>query len=241
MVVMRVLFMVLMLMVSPAGASNFVVKLSTHNLFPYSYYDDGAPMPYKADETFKGLAVDVVRCAFDKMNQPFEIYVTPWARAQHLAKKGEVDGFFAASQKDSRDKFAVISNVVAQQKWQWFWLKGQLMNINHPQFMEEGTIGGFRGANMLNWAEDVGYKRSVVTDDMEGLIQAFLKGRMDVMIANKAVAEALLAKKNQLKNVVSQTAMNKPLSVYFTKEFLQDKPDFMDHFNRGVLACRPAD
>lgn len=72
------------------------IVLATHNLSPYGSYPQQGLIKKIASNDFSGIAVDRIKCAFLKMNQPLQVLVVPWARAQYLAEKEAVDGFFAA-------------------------------------------------------------------------------------------------------------------------------------------------
>ena len=75
------------------------LKLSTHELPPYSTQGHGSP---------SGLAVDVVVCAAKRLPLSLELEFVPWARAQKHAQEGQSDGFFAASQSAERDAYASL-------------------------------------------------------------------------------------------------------------------------------------
>lgn len=78
------------LLALPASAVE-PIRIATHDQPPYG--------TYLADKSFDGVAVRVMRCVLQKMGQPFSIEVYPWERAQMLAQRGEVQGFFPATIK----------------------------------------------------------------------------------------------------------------------------------------------
>ncbi len=215
------------------------VILTTHNLYPYgSYPIDKQFQTIVADETFTGLAVDLVRCVFKKMDIPIEIQVVPWKRAQMYVKKGLADGFFAASQEDSRDEFAVKTAEIADQKWNWYLLKENPMNPNDSSFKEKASVGGFLGANMLKWMQENGYHITAMPKDTEGLLKMLLGKRVDAVMANNHVMAALLQKHGAEDKVRIFLNQDKPLYVYFSKGFLKSRPGFIERFNSLVPNCR---
>ena len=213
------------------------VILTTQNLYPYGSYPTEDRQKVVADETFKGVAVDRVRCVFKKMDIPLEIQVVPWRRAQRLVQRGLAEGFFAASQKDSRDEYAVKSAVIADQKWNWYLLKGNPLSPEDQTFKESATVGGFLGANMLEWMKEHNYNVTTTPKDTEGLLKMLLAGRVDAVMANNYVMQALLEKHKAEDRVKIYLNMNKPLSVYFSKKFLNSQPMFIDNFNNLVAEC----
>jgi len=217
-----------------AHAKNKVV-LSTHNLCPYGCYSEDAIL--LDNSNFIGLAADVVKCVFNKMDVPLEIVVVPWARAQRMVKNDQADGFFAASQKSTRDEFAVMSSIIAEQKWTWYLLLENSLNPVESNFKKKAIVGGFIGSNMLKWMEESGYRIGARPLNSERLLKMLLGKRVDAILANDHVMEALLQSyglKNRIKTFVSN---DKPLGVYFSKTFLAKRPLFLAEFNRHIPSC----
>jgi polar amino acid transport system substrate-binding protein len=219
------------------ASSTEKVVLTTHNLYPYGSYPTEHTEKVVADDTFKGVAVDRVRCVFKKLDTPLEIQVVPWARAQVLVQRGRAEGFFAASQKDSRDAYAVKSAVIADQKWNWYLLNENPLSPRDQSFKEKATVGGFLGANMLEWMKEHNYKVTAMPKDTEGLLKMLLARRVDAVMANNYVMRALLQKYGVEDQVKIFLNKDKPLSVYFSKEFLKSRPMFIDKFNSLVPEC----
>ena len=81
------------------------VRLTTHDLPPYSFVDEQGKLA--------GVAVKRVECAMTRIQRAFTVTVYPWARAQKLVYAGDADGFFAASQSAERDALAQLSAEIA--------------------------------------------------------------------------------------------------------------------------------
>jgi polar amino acid transport system substrate-binding protein len=213
------------------------VILTTHNLYPYGSYPPGEKEMVVADETFKGVAVDRVRCVFNKMDTPLELQVVPWRRAQHLVKRGSADGFFAASQNDARDEFAVKSMIIADQQWNWYMLKENPLSPRDQSFKEKASVGGFVGANMLKWMQEQNYNVTATPNSTEGLLKLLLARRVDAVMANNYVMNALLQNYMAEDQVKIYLNTDKPLFVYFSKEFLKSRPMFIERFNNLIPEC----
>lgn len=134
------------------------IILTTHNLCPYGSYPEGAEVKRIADRTFTGTAVDLVREVLEIMDIELTLIVVPWERAQQMVISGESDGFFAASQRDERDRFAVMSEIIADQNWNWYLLKNSPWIPDDPSFVTDAKVAGFVGSNMLKWMEDNEYR-----------------------------------------------------------------------------------
>ncbi|MBD1388527.1 transporter substrate-binding domain-containing protein [Neiella sp. HB171785] len=212
------------------------LTLATHNLCPYGCYPVGVS---KANNPqFSGIAVKTVQCVVAQMNWRLEIKVLPWTRAQQMAQSGEVDGFFAASQKAERDQFAVMSDTIAEQNWQWFLLKDSVFDPSDADFKSQARVGGFNGSNMLAWLEGNDFHVVARPPGTEKLLRTLLAKRVDAILANERVMTELLVRRNQLAEVKSYPLLNKPLGVYFDKRFLAQHPDFLSQFNAHIETCR---
>lgn len=233
---MRWLFFALVLFYSSAFSRPIV--LATHDLFPYgSYPDDLAEKKMVSDASFSGVAVDRVRCSFNKMNVKLKVLVVPWKRAQILAENGEVDGFFAGSQNSHRDSYAVMSDIIAEQKWQWYWLKSNHQNPNSDLFKRDARIGAFLGSNMMKWVKKQGFTLYSTPLTTEHLFLQLLSHRVDVIIANNLVMKELIYKHNVLQKIESRVVKNKPLGVYFTNKAQKENPGLITRFNQALHLC----
>lgn len=227
-----ILFVVLFSSLSIAKES---IVLATHNLPPYGSYAADMQVEKIANEQFKGIAVDRVRCAFAKLDVDLTILVVPWARAQRLAESAKVDGFFAGSQNDYRDSYALRSDIIAEQKWQWYWLKSNPQDIND---LKDGPrIGAFYGSNMSKWLEDNRYPIFIRPNTTEQLVLMLKKRRIDIFIANNLVANELLTEMGMMEDVDTAVVKNKPLYLYMTKRNLTNKPKLVENFNQQLNVC----
>ncbi len=214
------------------------VILTTHNLFPYGAFPDDQKIKKIADDTFHGVAADLVRCACKKLETSLVIRVVPWKRAQKEVYSGSADGFFAGSRNTLRENNAVRSIQIADQKWQWYLLKANPLSPGNTHFKKEARVAGFIGANMLKWMEENGFNITARPRNTEGLLKLLTARRVDAVMANNHVMGALL-KSGQLEDDVKIfTEKDKPLYVYFSKQFIKDYPRFMDRFNKSVTECR---
>lgn len=214
------------------------VTLTTHNLSPYGSYPEGVNVKQLATEQFNGVAVKVVRYAFRQLNIPLEIQVVPWSRAQKMVELGLADGFFAGSQKASRDQFAVMSAVIADQKWNWYLLSNSKFDPEHSDFKYDARVGGFIGSNMLSWMKSNQYNVTMQPRDTEALLKALLGGRVDAVMANNYVMDELTRTQGVGSQVRAVLNKNKPLGVYFSKAFIDKNPKFLDEFNQYVHEYR---
>lgn len=213
------------------------VVLSTHHRPPFSYFIKGIPHKKIADSSFKGTAVDVVRCAFKRMDIPLEIHIHPWQRAQQLAKEGKVDGFFSASHHQERDDYAVMSDIIATQHWNWILRAGTPLSPKDVTFKEKAKVTSFAGSNMLKWLYEEKYNIPTEARDSETLFNLLLTHQVDAVIESQRVLKEVITPKNKDKFKI-YVAKNKPLGIYFTKKFLKESHFSMKMLNQNIQYCR---
>lgn len=209
-----------------SGLKSKKIILTSQDLAPLGFYDEKGK--------YDGVAVRVVRYALDKMNVEYEINVYPWARAQMMVQHGDADGYFAGSKNAERESYAVMSAIIADQKWVWYQLKDNALNPKEASFKEKATVGSYIGANMLDWLVENKYNVTVKPKDTEMLFKMLLAKRVDAILANNLVAEEII-QRDKLEGQIRLTVeKEQPLGVYFSKKFIEKNPGFLEKFNGNV-------
>ena len=207
------------------------IRLATHDQPPYGTY-----MP---DKSFDGVAVRVVRCVLNKMGQPFSIEVFPWERAQMLAQRGEVQGFFPATIKKERLDWFEPSKVIADQKWIWYLPPNSKLDPLAPEFKAGARVGAHFGSNRLKMLESENYNVVLKPQTDELLLLAFKLGRADAILGGDlAIAAAMNEHGIDPKAFRTVVAQDSPLHAYFGKKFLLSDPGFLKRFDSFVVGCR---
>lgn len=228
--IVSTVFTALLLAATQARAQGAAVSLTTHDLPPYSVPAEGrAP---------SGIAVQTVQCAAHALTIPVNIEFFPWKRAQVMVQNNSADGFFAASQSDQRDAYAVLSATIAPQEWRWYLLKTSGMDPRSESFKHTARTSSFHGANMRDWLIQNGYTANDSPSQNSNLLTMLLKGRVDAILANGLVMEHLLAQTGNADALKSFLALEKPLGIYFSKTFLaKQPPDYLARWNQAIAVC----
>ncbi len=224
-IILSAILFSLLFTISSVAAERHII-LTSQDLSPLGCYDKNG--------TYDGIAVRVVRHALEKMDVAYEILVYPWARAQVEVKAGRADAFFAGSKNAERESYAVMSAIIADQKWVWYQLMENPRNPADPDFKEKAAVGSYVGANMLDWLKQNNYNVKAEPGDTEALFKMLLLKRVDAILANNYVAEEIIAQKNLAGRLKSTVQQEQPLGVYFSKTFLAKNPGFLEEFNAGV-------
>lgn len=206
------------------------LRLGTQELPPYTFTNQQG----EAD----GLAANVVRCALDAAQVPYEIGFWPWARVQLMVQRDDLDGFFAASFSPERDNYATLSAIIAPQEWRWYLLRDNPLDPASEDFRTHARVSAYIGTNMLSWLQLNDYTVETAPARQEQLLELLKLKRVDAVLANNLVMEKILRDSGQQSVVRSVLQEDKPLGVYFSKRYLTEHPDLLASFNAQVPECR---
>jgi|GEM_PF-558803 len=214
----------------PAGNNPEVLQLTTQHWPPYQYEVDGA---------LQGIAVAVVSCVLERMNQPYEIHVLPWARAQADVQAGRADAFFAASQSPAIDQYAVMSWPIAPQVWRWYWLADNNIEPENEDFKTSVPVSAQAGSNMAAWLQREGYDLQSQPATNDQLVNMLLQGHVEAILSNELAVSQTLEDMGLAEDLfASLPSLNKPLGVYFSNTFLAVYPKFLERFNNYIAGCK---
>ncbi|MEH6477196.1 MAG: transporter substrate-binding domain-containing protein [Sneathiella sp.] len=223
-------FVLIFIFISAANAQE-TVRLSTKIWKPYQYYDD-------VTGALTGESIEVIKCAFSKLQMPVTFEVLPWKRAQANVIYGMSDGFFSASRNKKRDEFAKRSTNIAEQNWAWYTLKNDNISFKNAQFKEKARIGAILGSNMATWVKSKNYQVTVEVSTIATLVNMLLVNRIDAFMGNELVVDKILSEHKNNGLVAKKIERTMPLGVYFSHRFLSKQSDFLPRFNTSVETCR---
>lgn len=189
------------------------------------------------DGKITGTSVENIRCAFKAMPEKVAIHARPFNRAKLLTKQGKADGFFSASHKKSRDKYATHSGPIETQNWTWFQLKESPFDPDTSEFKEKAVTSSFLGSNMHSWLISNGYQ---VTDNPPTnsgqLLSMLMRKRIDAFLMNEQAMDHAMT--DQQRAMTKRRVIHSHnLGVYFGHHFLNKNPGFMDRFNGALEVC----
>lgn len=176
-----------------------------------------------------------------RLDIAWNLKVTGWKRAQRMVERGRFQGFFAASQSAERDSIAVLTDVIAEQNWSWFLRADANADPKTEKFKREATVSSRFGANMHEWLIENEYRVPLSPPDSATvLLDMLLDGQIDAALASEQSMKSVLKEKNADGKVRVVLNRNKPLGVYFSKQFLDKAPHFLSKFNNEIPECRSA-
>ena len=128
------LFIYIMLMSYPIYTLSEDLILTTSLSPPYQFKEHGV---------LSGTSVNALSCIFKRINQPYQVKVVPWKRAQSDVQTGNAHGFFTAMPITEVEQYAIRSAPLALEKWYWYFKdKNLFKNRNYRNSIEVGAIRG---------------------------------------------------------------------------------------------------
>lgn len=212
------------------------LRIATGELPPYS----------TATRPDQGIALAVVRAAFEREGIEVEYVFLPWNRAQEEARSGKFDGTAAWGRRPDRERDFLLSDNVLTEQWVLLhrsdlaldWQKldalgayriGAIRNYTYtPEFHALAAAGALK----VDW----------VPDDM-ALLRMLIAGRVDIVPLDRNVACQLLEQHFRPEDWPRIAAHPRLITETFTSHLMLSKlrPDSaerMQRFNRGLAQLR---
>jgi len=208
------------------------------------------PLPVRLDTSFEepyqvvvdgqlgGLSVTVLECIFNRMQQPYQIQLTSLQRARRNVSRQIADGFFSSAPNSLVDGYAVLSAPLLIEKWYWYALDPSLLNL--PIWDKQLRIGSVLGSNSMIWLESRGIEIEQKVPRLEQLVAMLRHGRINMLLADNNAMHSTLQQAQGEQKLHQRFVRYSPLGVYFSKNFIDEHPDFLKAFNRQVENCAPA-
>jgi polar amino acid transport system substrate-binding protein len=163
------------------GATSLI--LVTANYPPFSYEEEHVP---------KGIAVDVVKEVFARMNVPISIQFVPFPRAISMIKNGEADAIFPFALSDIRKQFATYPDerLITDPGTLFVRSDSDIVFDGDYSSLAKYTIGMQRGTDHgLVFMQALKNYHVHVDEaiDQEQNIQKLVAGRFDIAVGPKLV------------------------------------------------------
>lgn len=186
--------------------------------------------PYAYQESdlgeVKGIAVEVLKEALRRLQQPIQISVYPWARSLKMVEEGSADAIFTAYKTTEREAFADFSNeVLMPQVIALFVLKnsgiqfdGDLSKLANYRF---GLVRKISYGNLIDNAVSQGILTQIdYANSGEHNLTKLLGQRFDILVSNKYGALDILQQKGWQDKVreLQPAVENVPSYIAFSKK-----------------------
>jgi ABC-type amino acid transport substrate-binding protein len=177
---------------------------------------------------------NVLSCVFDKMQLSFEVTQTPSRRAEKQLSSQKVDGIVTTIPFHEIEDKTILSAPLTLEKWSWYFKEADSLSPNLDLHLL--NVGAINNSNQATWLKAQGYKQLTLVDSYEQLIKLIDKQRISAFIADQVPFQNALQNMKHIK-VKSKFLNYIPKGVYFSKTYLEERPNFMARFNHNVHSC----
>jgi hypothetical protein len=184
----------------------------------------------------ENLVREQVRCVLNHINHESTLDIRPWKRIYLDLERDMVDGFYLAISRPQLDKFAEISAPLVMENWYWFWRA----DVKAPETWQQGyKLGSILGSQQEKWLQESGYSISMSASNLPQLIKLLEIGRVDVILVDKDHFNQAVSQTNlSLAKFQSRFFRYVPLGAYFSRNFLEKHPEFIEKFNFYSGECQ---
>lgn len=210
---LTILFLLLLLL---PWVSNAKIKLVTLDYPPYITRDK---------DELDGIAVRLLRHAFQLIDTPISIKVLPWGRAISYVENGMADAIFTAFKTPEREKFADYNNeVLFEQNITIIRTKASKINWNISQ-MKNSSICIVNSVSYGVWLDNIlaqnQFKAIYKVDSAEQCVLMLISKRVDFWVNNEFGARYITTKMGVSNDIYIETPPLESTSSYiaFSKKY----------------------
>ena len=187
-----------------------------------------------------GVAMTAVKCIFEGLDEGVNVKVMPWGRAISDMKSRQADGLFTSIYSEELSSNAVMSSPFALEKW-YVYSMGNVGSLAEGLPLDT-RFAAVRSSSQFQWLRSNGFNNIEEVNEGGQLLLLLASGRIDAFIADDRYYNELekvhyAAFRGSLPTFNRRFLRYTPLGVYFTNEFVDEYPSFMEKFNNQITEC----
>lgn len=198
--------------------------------------------PYQemVGDSLDGTSMRAFDCVMDRLDQRYQVDLSPWLRAHEQVRQGLAQGVFSVAPDAARDPDAGrLSLPLALERW--VWVTSTPAGPVPAQVRTGLPVAAVLGSNQLKWlraheADVDGAARSGAQ-----LLRMLTAGRVAAVLMDEAeLASARREAGIDPTGLTIAFERYMPLGVFFSAAFLKAHPGFIERFNAQVPHCAAA-
>lgn len=177
--------------------------------------------------------VTQIDCILQQLAQPYELVSLPWLRARQEVRLNRLDGYFTAILLQEMEPFGQLSAPLYLENWYWIEHRTS-MSIPQPA----KRFGAVRGSHQAKWFDLMQLQTAAEVNTSEELVKMLQLKRVDRILMDLEVFEQTAERLGLARQDFAVRFFRYvPLGVYFSSQFLQQRPGFLSHFNQLIPSC----
>lgn len=193
------------------------------------------PYAYVTNNTYSGVSYQTVIKVLEKSQIDYIINPVPnFGRAFEDTKNGLSDGFFVASQNESRDEIASFSEPIGQSVWTWV-ARSNFDLEDNERLKFSANIGVQLNSNLHRWLLINKYNVTSTPSNIKLLFKLLDSNRVDVIFLPRAVALRIIYVSSlNSEDYIMKTEKTENLGIYISKEYIDANPETWDKLNKAI-------
>lgn len=192
------------------------------------------PYTFTENKQAKGIGVEKIQTIFKHIpsNLSIKQYLN-YSLLLKALKRGDIDGFFLASENSERNRYAIFSKPVEYNNWTWFTLQKSTNTPSNDEFKYHSIIGTIGKTNTFRWLSRDGYQ--VKSYNASDLVAALQNKEVDAAFLAEKVFEYTYEQAGINPKVFEkQVEIQRPFGIYISKQYIRANPNFMDALNAAI-------
>lgn len=191
------------------------------------------------DGSLTGPALDLFRCASNKVNYPFIIETAPLSRAGTILSDLDRAVWFPSSYGGNEDRLARSLGPAGHLAINWYLLKDNPKDPRHDSFRQLATVTTYKGSAMEAQLKNEGYAFIEGSADRNRLIYMVLSGQVDALVAIdfRGMLSADTRRKVQ-DNIRTIPKDSVPVAFQVSIPFHKNDPSFTKSMKKAFDNCR---
>ncbi|WP_339764531.1 transporter substrate-binding domain-containing protein [uncultured Sulfitobacter sp.] len=205
------------------------LRLATQELPPYQMIEG---------DRMTGIAVRRIRCALDRLDISYELYMTTWSEAQLGTQTGRFDGFFVGSSNAARAEFSVSSIPVVSESLAWYLPLNSEIDPNDAKDALRARYGAKFATSKWRYLHRNGYNVVMRPRDADSLLNMLLVGDVDVALEYELIFAHFLGERGLSESQFQKVPFRRQhMGAHFSKRFVEANPLFLKRFNESLQQC----
>lgn len=184
-----------------------------------------------------GVAVEIVRRAFERSGYALELKWLPWARAFNRAKEGEYDGVLGAWYTEGRTQFFTYTQPFLTTELVFFKRKGEPIRYTTLQDLKPYTIGVARDSGPYELLKAEFEQNLDIATSADLNIQKLMGKRFDLLVDEKLnvlyIINTQFPEWRDALEILDPPLQTNQLYVIISKQ-RKDPQTIVDAFNHGL-------
>ncbi|MEX2476318.1 substrate-binding periplasmic protein [Marinobacter sp.] len=231
----------LALLTSTALADAPVLKIATSEYPPFEYLENGE---------LKGKDADMVRRTVERMGYIPDFVVLPWARAESLARRGEIDMLFSLTHSPHRERFYHFTDPLSRARDTFFARSDaniEWSSLNDLEGLRIGIAASYSYApEFMAWLDTADIRIVELSQESPELVglRLLALNRIDLYICEHSVCNYLLDRHQErypdlasLQPLPGTVGEERPFRAAFSRH-TPDGRELRDRFNDALADLR---